>query len=175
MEIRILMKHALVLLAVTSMVLVFSTSCEDSSVKTSVTPSPTPTPTPTVAQVEDQFENEDDSVKSVIRAEARTAVANYVAERLPSFKLKGLSSELFSNNIFYIAADLEKDKKSVVATFSVRKFFAENGESYWRVYPLRASEQEKRDAIIYQQLLRELNATKSELEAKEDQLNSRDP
>jgi|GEM_PF-2162422 len=171
------MKRPGLLLAVTGMVLCFSSSCEDSTVKTTVQPSPTPTPQSAevmVAQLENDFESEDDSSKSRYRAEARSAVTKYITERLPNFKLNGLSSELYSNNNFWIFADLEKDKRSVVTTFSVRKFFPEHGESYWRVYPVRATEQEQRDALTYQQLLRELSATQSELDDAKSQLNDRD-
>jgi hypothetical protein len=148
--------------------LAFYSACGD-SVSNKQAPSPTPTPeSPDVhtAKLEHKFESDSDS-KGEIRAQARHAAMDYIKTKLPMWNLKGLSSELYSDNTFWIVADIEEGKRNFVAVFSVRKFFPEQGEPYWKVIPLRNTMEDLQHALKDEQLLRELGATKAELEDKE--------
>lgn len=131
------------------------TACENSN-STSTNASPAPADASTkVAKSESDFQNEADD-EHKIRADVRQATAQFVKANLPSWSLKGISTRAFESNIFWVAADIEKDKRNVVIELVVRKFFPESGAPYWKVVSLRKTLQEQlndiNDADVWKKL-----------------------
>jgi len=95
-----------------------------------------PTSSKDVADKEEEFQSDND-VDNRMRSQIRSAVVEFVKSNLPNWKLKGVSTELYQFNVFWVAADIEKDGHGLVLNLAVRKFFPESGEAYWKVVPLR--------------------------------------
>jgi hypothetical protein len=99
-----------------------------------------------------------------MRAEVRQTVSETVKAKLPSWTIKGLAIEPYQNNVFWVAADIEKGDKSVVINLVVRKFFPESGNAYWKAIleneSLRQQLHNMNDADIW----KKLNEAKDEIE-----------
>lgn len=109
------------------------TACENNS-SSNVNSSATPTPNPAtqVAEAEAKFQAESD-FDAVFRSEARKAAIEFLKRVAPNWKVKGLSSQPYDPNVFWISADLENGKATAVLLLVAKKFFPENGDPYWRV------------------------------------------
>ena len=131
--------------------------------------SPTPTPkSPAQRVAESEAEFQEDSADSDLRAEARQAVTDFIKSKAPSWKIKGCSSEAYQNSSFWVAVDLEKDKRIAIAPFLVRKFFPESGDPYWRVIFLRSTFEEQQHALHDADLLKQLNQEKERVQELEN-------
>ena len=131
------------------------TSC-DSSKSARATPTPTPqSSAERVAESESEFQQDwkDDS----IRAEARQAAIKFLKTKAPDWNIRGVSSEAYQNGSYWIAVDLEKDKRTAVVPFLVRKFFPESGDPYWRVIFLRSTFEAQEHALHDADLLKQLD------------------
>ena len=109
-----------------------------------------------VAESEEEFQSDVD-IDNEIRAEVRQSTADFVKAKLPNWTLKGVSSELYQFQVYWVAADIEKDGRSVVLDLVVRKFFPEaGGNPYWKVVSLRKTLEQQlhdmNDADVWKQL-----------------------
>src|SRR5687768_5173115 len=98
--------------------------------------SPSPTPTPKsnavlVAESEGDFQQKGD-FENTMRAEVRETVGETIKSKLPSWTIKGIATELYHGNVFWVAVDIEKAGKSVVINLVAKKFFPESGNAYWK-------------------------------------------
>jgi hypothetical protein len=119
---------------------------------------PTP-PNPAVSKgagAEKDFASLEDD-EAVLRTEARRTVTDFFKTHRPDWKLKGISSTHYYQNIFWVAVNLEKDQRDTVVNLAVRKFFSESGDEYWRVVPLRTTLEEQLHDLDDQTILRELD------------------
>ncbi len=137
------------------------TACKDSATN-SASPSPSPTPV-SAAQAEFEFQLLGD-LDSSVRVEARRTAAEFIASKLPTWKVKGLSSQIYHDNIVWVAVDIEKDGKGGVLNLSVRRFFPESGEPYWKASLLDKTLQQQLHAMADADLWKRLDDTKEELE-----------
>lgn len=111
----------------------FLCACDRGSNSNNASPTPTPkTNAVVVAESESDFQQQPDD-ENHMRAEVRQAVSETVTAKLPAWTIKGLAIEPYQNNVFWVAADIEKGDKNVVINLVVRKFFPESGNAYWKV------------------------------------------
>jgi hypothetical protein len=114
-------------------VLLALSACDRGSNSNNASPTPTPkTNAVVVAESESDFQQQPDD-ENHMRAEVRQAVSETVTAKLPAWTIKGLAIEPYQNNVFWVAADIEKGDKNVVINLVVRKFFPESGNAYWKV------------------------------------------
>lgn len=128
--------------------------------------SPTPRPKPAgvvVAESESDFQEESDW-NNETRAEVRQTVSDTIKAKLPAWVLKGISTEPYHNNVYWVAVDIEKNGRSVVLNLVARKFFSESGSPYWKVVladtTLKAQLHSMNDADTWNKL----NEAKEEIE-----------
>lgn len=145
-------------------VCIFASACKDSATN-SVNPAPSPTPLSAaeqVAKAESGFQ--DSYLDDSDRSEARNVASEFIASKLPSWKVKGLSTLVSQDNIVWVAVDIEKDGGGGVLNLAVRRFFPQSGEPYWKAFlsdkSLRAQLHDLADADLW----RQLNDAKEELE-----------
>jgi len=148
-------------LTIILIVFAVSTTC-DSFKSNKATPTPTPqSPAQRVAESESEFQQDwrDDAV----RAEARQAAINFLKAKAPDWKIKGVSSEPYKHGSYWVAVDLEKDKRTAVIPFLVRKFFPESGDPYWRVIFLRSTFEAQEHALHDADLLKQLDEAETKI------------
>jgi hypothetical protein len=101
---------------------------------------------------------------NVIRAEARQAVTEFLNNKLPAWKINGLSSTVFEDGVVWVAVDIERDGKGGVLNLAVRKFFPESGEPYWKAFLLDKSLKQQLHAVADAEVWKKLNDAKEEIE-----------
>jgi len=128
--------------------------------------SPSPSPASAInqaAEAESEFQVLGDLDNSV-RAEARHTASEFVASKLPTWKIKGLSSQIYQDNVVWVAVDIEKEGKGGILNIAVRRFFPESGEPYWKAFLLDKSLRQQLHDMADADLWKRLNETKEELE-----------
>jgi hypothetical protein len=158
------MRLALIIILTLSLTTVAACGKSPTVSETATSPSPTPipeSPAARVARLEDEFQNADDD-DNKMRAEVREAVTEYVKNKLPRWTIKGLSTQPYQGNIFWVDVDLKNDNQVAVVSLSARKFFSDSGDSYWRVTLLDKALGDRLRDLDDTNLLKELNAAKSE-------------
>jgi hypothetical protein len=93
--------------------------------------SPTPDQANQVALNEIIFQVSDPAT----RAEARKTAAEFVRATLPGWTIKGLSSQVYAGNEYRIAVNVEKEKRNVVVSVIVRRFFRNPASPIGRLLP----------------------------------------
>jgi hypothetical protein len=100
------------------------TACRNTATNSAVA-SPSPSPanaTNQAAEAESEFQLLGDLDNSV-RAEARHTASEFVASKLPTWKIKGLSSQIYQDNVVSVAVDIEKEGRGGILNIAVRRFF----------------------------------------------------
>jgi hypothetical protein len=114
-----------------------------------------------------------------MRAEARTAVADFVKTYLPGWTLKAIASQAYgATNSCSMDADLEREKQHIVITFDVRKFFSDTGDSYWLAVPVNKFRLDRLNALTDADLRKQLRDTQDELNSARESppdVNSENP
>ena len=137
-------------------VCIFASACSDSTTNSgNAAPSPTPlSAADQVAKAESRFQ--DSNLDDSDRSEARKVASEFITSKLPSWKVKGLSTLVSQDNIVWVAVDIEKDRKGRVLNLAVRRFFPQSGEPYWKAVladkSLRAQLHDLADADVWRQL-----------------------
>jgi len=139
-------------------------ACNPASNSNNASPTPTPKSNAVVAAESESDFQEQPDYENHMRAEVRQTVSETVKAKLPSWTIKGLAIEPYQNNVFWVAADIEKGDKNVVINLVVRKFFPESGNAYWKAIleneSLRQQLHNMNDADIW----KKLNEAKDEIE-----------
>jgi hypothetical protein len=129
--------------------------------------SPTPTPKSNavvVAEIESDFQQQPD-FENLMRAEVRQTVSETVEAKLPSWTIKGLAIEPYQNNVYWVAADIEKGNKNVVLSLVVRRFFPESGNAYWKVMLENESVRQQLHNMNDADIWKKLSEAKDEIES----------
>lgn len=59
-----------------------------------------------------------------------------VKTELPKWTLKGMASESYEANVFWVDADLENGRRRRVLSLMVKQFFPDDGKPYFKAFPL---------------------------------------
>ena len=162
-----------VLLLTLLLAISLNSACTNSeSNNTNASPSPE-SPAAHAAKSEADFQMFGD-LENTVRKEARQAVTEFIASKLPAWKIKGMSSKVFEDNIVWVAVDIEKDGKGGVLNLAVRKFFPESGEPYWKAFLLDNTLKQQLHAMADAELWKKLNDAKQELEDLQNPPDSED-
>lgn len=122
----------------------FAAACKTSKEAPAVaTTSPTPSPAPTedprtrVAAEEGRSQSLDYSADLTFdksRPAVREAARQFVATGLPKWTLKGMASQSYESNVFWVDVDLENGQQRKVLSLIVKQFFPESGSPYWKAF-----------------------------------------
>ncbi|HBB95591.1 MAG TPA: hypothetical protein DC054_09380 [Blastocatellia bacterium] len=123
-------------------------------------PSPSPSPQDPKARAAKQEASEQASAygsdPNSDRGPAREAASQFVKTELPQWTLKGISTEPYESNVFWVDVDIENGPRTRVLSLIVKRFYPENGEPYWKAFPLDKSHasqlHDAHDAEIKRQL-----------------------
>jgi hypothetical protein len=116
-----------------------------------------------VADSEGDFQQEDD-FPNTMRAEVRETVTDTVKAKLPSWTIKGIATEPYQHNVFWVAVDIEKAGKSVVINLVVKRFFPESGNAYWKAILANESLKQQLHNMNDAQVWKKLNEATDEIE-----------
>ena len=144
------------------LILSCAVSCKPNSAqnnnKTLVEPSPTATtsqantPTEPFPNEEEEDLLDDEESRRVeserLRAEAREKAIEYAQQNFPGWKVKGIITRQTFDKHFQVTLDLEKGSQSKTVQLSLRRFFSETGEPYWKAEPFVAQNPSR----LYQEL-----------------------
>jgi hypothetical protein len=141
-----------------------SCSRSGSSAKSSPTPDD---PKTRAARAEERFHDFDIDLKGETRTAARNAVIEFVRTHLPSWTVRGISSQEFEDHIFSMDANIERKGHEAVVTFDVRKFFPDSGEPYWLAVPVNKFRLDRFRALTDAELKQKLEEAENQLETPE--------
>lgn len=145
----------------------FSFGCSGSG-NSNAQPTPTPDNAKTrAARAEQDFQEGLKSIENEegeFRTAGRNAVAEFIRTKLPGWTLKGISAQPYSQNVFSMDAEIEKQAQHVVLTFDVRKFFSESGDGYWLAVPVNKFRADRIQALVESDLRKQLAQAQTELD-----------
>jgi hypothetical protein len=110
------------------------TPTETPTVSTSPSPTPSVEPEARIAEEEARSQGNDYFDKS--RTAVRRAAREFVKRELPKWTLKGMASESYEANVFWVDVDLESGPRKGVLSLIVKQFFPDSGGPYWKAFPL---------------------------------------
>jgi hypothetical protein len=149
------------LLASTPLLLILFSACDPPANSNTVTP----TKEFETAKREEEFQAIDESEANIqLRVEARVAAANFVKAKLPKWTIKGMSSNAYKWNVFWVDVDIERDTHGLVLNLQVEKFFPESGEAYWKAMPMKKALDDELHDINDADILKQLNDARQELD-----------
>jgi hypothetical protein len=130
----------------TMMLLLIASGCERES-KAPISPSPLPSPSPSATPLDPKVKaalSEAATIDSLYQhfpkvdlLAPRQAASALLKSELPDWTLKGLSTEPYESNIFWIDADIEKGNRRRVISLLVKEFYPEDGSpAYWKAFPV---------------------------------------
>lgn len=116
----------------------FAAACKAPREPAAASPSPSPSPMedPKARIAREEAESQGNDYFDESRREVREAARQFVKTELPQWTLKGMSSQAYEANVFWVDVDLEEGKRQRVLTLIVKQFFPESGAPYWKAFPL---------------------------------------
>lgn len=96
------------------------------------------------------------------RKAVREAARQFAVTEIPKWTLRGIASQPYESNVFWVDVDLENGQQKWVLSLVVKRFFSETGESYWRAFPINrhlASQLHYAHDVELQRQLNEANDT----------------
>lgn len=124
----------------------FAAACKASK-ETAETPSPSPVPSASPAEDSEtriareesksqEWPGQDERPFDSSRKAVREAARQFVKFDLPKWTLKGMASQAFEANVFWVDVDLENGQQHRVLSLIVKQFFPESGTPYWKAFAL---------------------------------------
>jgi hypothetical protein len=125
----------------TALLLCLSLACRSADkVENSAKPSPSPSAEDSKARVaREEAKSQGNDYFDRSRTAVREAASQFVKTELPAWTLKGMASEPFESNVFWVDVDLENGQHKRVLSLVVKQFFPESGKPYWKAFPLDKS------------------------------------
>jgi len=103
-----------------------------------------------IAQTEQDFQESIMDTAGENRTGARIAATEYIKKKLPDWTIKGIASDKYYSWEYWVDVNIAKDDQEQIISLSVKKFFPESGEAYWKARPLTKDvESQMRDMDSY--------------------------
>jgi len=167
----------LLIALLTVSLLLIAIGCNTKQVPPSPSPTPTPRPSPSPEEpkeraakreaVEQNLADQnlaDQNFPEISRSPVRDAATQFVKTELPTWTLKGISTEAYESNTFWADVDIESGKRNRILSLIVKRFYPDNGDPYWKAFPVSDSRASRIHAAHDAEIKRQLNDTTNELE-----------
>lgn len=149
--------------------LIITLACLSLLISCSEQKAPTPPKPKSTVTAETEETAQVEAMTAEGRARARQVAADFIRERLPKWTARGLHAEQYSNGVYRVSIDIARGARSEVLELTVRQYFPEEGEPYWKASLLTDTLRDALHDSADYETLKKLNEATSEPEPDEGQ------